>query len=55
MAMTIPMGIHMNMERVANGVGKKASLPSWNIRGFGYLCLGNTEVLELLLLSLFTT
>lgn len=40
MARTIPKGSHMNMESVAKGVGRKASLPSWKISGFGYFSLG---------------
>lgn len=55
MAKRIPNGNHMNIYRVAEGVGRNASLPSWNIRGFGYLSLGNTELGLPLPSSLFTT
>ena len=36
-------GIHINMARVASGVGLKASLPSWTIRGLGYWSLGKGD------------
>ena len=39
-ARIIPMGSHMNMARVAAGVGRKASLPSWKTSGFGYFSRG---------------
>lgn len=34
MERVMPKGSHMNMARVANGVGMKASLPSWKTSGF---------------------
>lgn len=45
----------MNIERVADGVGKKASLPSWNISGFGYFSLGIIKLALLLHSSLLIT
>lgn len=36
-------GIHMNMQRVEIGVGLKAILPSWKMRGLGYSVLGRTR------------
>ena len=41
-------------ERVERGVGRKASLLSWKIRGFGYFSLGIIDVVVPLLLSLLT-
>lgn len=35
-----PNGTHMNMARVASGVGLNANLPSWKIRGLGYFSVG---------------
>lgn len=40
MARKRPNGTHMNIARVARGVGLKANLPSWKIKGLGYLCPG---------------
>lgn len=37
-------------ERVERGVGRKASLLSWKIRGFGYLSLGIVDVVLVLLI-----
>ena len=51
-ASKIPNGNHKIMVHVASGVGRKASLPSWNTNGFGYLSLGIC-VLELVFMSSF--
>jgi len=51
-ARTKPKGTHMNNARVASGVGLRASLPSWKIRGLGYLSLG--RCCQLLLSTLLT-
>ena len=42
MATSKPNGTHINMTKVATGVGLKANLPSWKINGFGYFSLGRT-------------
>lgn len=40
MARQEPNGTHMNMARVESGVGLRANLPSWKMRGLVYLSLG---------------
>jgi len=37
-----PRGSHMKKAKVEAGVGLKANLPSWKIKGFGYLSFGRT-------------
>ncbi|KAJ0878388.1 hypothetical protein HanRHA438_Chr10g0439221 [Helianthus annuus] len=37
---SIAKGNHINITNILNGLGLKASLPSWKIRSFGYLSLG---------------